>query len=264
MIKLIVSDMDGTLVNDQKQIDTRIYDILPKLKQKGTKFMVASGRQYPSLQKSFAQHKEDVMIIAENGAFVNDNGRELYASVMNKELVHRCLDEIAKLEEVEPLLCGKYYSYTTHQETADFMASDKFQYSMAVVEDLKKVDADIIKVSLVDYHKDEAKENSFPKLKEALGEEVEVVISGFNCVDIVNKGVSKGAAISVLQKKWGISKEETMVFGDNFNDVEMLQQGAYSFAMAHAEEGVKRHAKFVTGSNNEGSVVKEICKYMNI
>jgi len=264
MIKLIVSDMDGTLVDDKKRIDPKIYDILPKLKKNGTRFIVASGRQYPSLQKFFADHSEDVVIIAENGAFVNDDGKELYASVMEKDLVHRCLDEIEKLEDIEPLLCGKYYSYTTHQTTADFMASEKFQYRMQVVDDLKNVDADIIKISLVDLQTDRDMENNCSTLKDVFGEETEIAISGVNCMDIVNKGVSKGAAIAVLQEKWGISKEETMAFGDNFNDVEMLQQAEYSFAMAHAHDEVKQHANFVAGSNNDGSVVKEICKYINI
>ncbi len=63
MIKLIVSDMDGTLLNDQKQIDTRIYDLLPKMQQQGIRFVVASGRQYPSLQRDFAEHIKDIVII---------------------------------------------------------------------------------------------------------------------------------------------------------------------------------------------------------
>ena len=53
---------------------------------------------------------------------------------------------------------------------------------------------------------------------------MEIAVSGFDCIDIVNKGVSKGNAIEILQKKWNIMPEETMTFGDNYNDIEMLQQ----------------------------------------
>ncbi|MBQ3568469.1 MAG: HAD hydrolase family protein, partial [Anaerotignum sp.] len=60
MIKLIVSDMDGTLVNDEKKIDENIYEILPVLKEMGTRFVVASGRQYPSLMADFQEHAKDV------------------------------------------------------------------------------------------------------------------------------------------------------------------------------------------------------------
>ena len=92
MIKLIVSDMDGTLVNDEKKIDETIYDILPKLKEMGTRFVVASGRQYPSLCNDFKEHTKDVVICSENGAFIVDDGKELYARCMTKEQVKMSLD----------------------------------------------------------------------------------------------------------------------------------------------------------------------------
>ena len=79
--------MDGTLVNDEKKIDENIYELLPRLKEMGTKFVVASGRQYPSLYNDFKEHTEDVVICSENGAFIVYNGKELHASCMTKEQV---------------------------------------------------------------------------------------------------------------------------------------------------------------------------------
>ncbi len=93
---------------------------------------------------------------------------------------------------------------------------------------------------------------------------MEIAVSGFDCIDIVNKGVSKGNAIEILQKKWNITPEETMTFGDNYNDIEMLQQAKYSFAMAHSEQGVKKCANYIAGDNNEGAVVAQIKKFVNI
>ena len=95
LVKLIVSDMDGTLVDDDKNIDTEIFGLLPKLKAAGIRFVVASGRQYPSLRDDFREHIGDVVVIAENGAFVMDNGKELYSRCMTREEVHSCLDSIA-------------------------------------------------------------------------------------------------------------------------------------------------------------------------
>ncbi len=71
-------------------------------------------------------------------------------------------------------------------------------------------------------------------------------------------------AIEILQKKWDIMPEETMTFGDNYNDIEMLQQAKYSFAMAHSEQGVKKCANYIAGDNNEGAVVAQIKKFVNI
>ncbi|MBQ8734271.1 MAG: HAD hydrolase family protein, partial [Anaerotignum sp.] len=68
----------------------------------------------------------------------------------------------------------------------------------------------------------------------------------------------KGTAVEALQDLWGIAPEETMVFGDQYNDVDMFDRAYYSFAMADAVEGVKKKARFIAGSNNEGGVVKAI------
>ena len=70
--------------------------------------------------------------------------------------------------------------------------------------------------------------------------------------------------MEILQKKWNITSEETMTFGDNYNDIEMLQCAKYSFAMQHSEEGVKKCANYVAGDNNEGAVVAQIKKFVNI
>lgn len=256
--------MDGTLLDDHKKIDPKIYDVLEKLKEKKIRFLVASGRQYPSLLQLFDAHKKDVVIIAENGAYVTQDGKELYASVMTKDFVRYSLDCIGKMPNVEPMLCAKEFSYTTNPKTYEIMQSEKFQYQMKLVDNLYDVQEEIIKVSMLDYCKDGAEGNSFTFLKPLIEEKGEIAVSGFNCVDIVNKGVSKGTAIKTLQKQWGISVEETVAFGDNYNDVEMLQRAGYSYAMENAEDGVKKFARFVAGNNNEGSVVKIIQKLAGI
>ena len=148
MIKLIVSDMDGTLVNDEKKIDENIYELLPKLKEMGIKFGVASGRQYCSLLSDFQEHTKDVVLCSENGAFIVDDGQELYAGCMTREQVKMSLDAAYAVEGIEPVVCAKYVTYTTSQEMADFLGSPKFKYKMAVVDDLYDIDEDIIKISM--------------------------------------------------------------------------------------------------------------------
>ncbi|MBR5122393.1 MAG: HAD family phosphatase [Anaerotignum sp.] len=263
MIKLIVSDMDGTLVNDEKKIDESIYDVLPKLKEMGTRFVVASGRQYPSLCNDFKEHTKDVVICSENGAFIVDDGKELYARCMTKEQVKMSLDAAFAVEGMEPVVCAKYVTYTRSREMADFLASPKFNYKMALVDDLYNIDDDIIKVSMMVLNGEDTVA-MFRKVRAVLDESMNLVTSGEGCMDSGIYGVNKGAAVEALQEMWGITPEETMVFGDQYNDVEMFDKAHYSFAMAGAMEGVKKKARFVTGSNNEGSVVKEIRKFTGI
>lgn len=257
MIKLIVSDMDGTLLNDEKKIDNGIYDLLPELQENGIRFVVASGRQYPSLKKHFHEHIKDVVVIAENGAFVVDNGKELVVEPMGQKEVAHCLDSIFTLKGIEPLLCAKYCSYTRSPELLEFLSSPLFHYEMRLVDDLYQVDEDIIKVSMVS-HEGERAESCYKNLRPLLDDNLNLVISGDTCLDTGLNGVTKGTAVAALQKMWGIKPEETMVFGDQYNDVEMFKQAYYSYAMEGAADGVKKFARFQAGSNNKGGVVKAI------
>ena len=85
-----------------------------------------------------------------------------------------------------------------------------------------------------------------------------MVISGDTCLDTGLKGVNKGSAVAALQQMWQIRPEETLVFGDQFNDVDMFDCAFYSYAMGNASREVRQRARFVTGTNNEGAVVNVI------
>ena len=263
MIKLIVSDMDGTLVNDEKKIDETIYALLPKLKEKGIRFVVASGRQYPSLCKDFQEHVKDVVLCSENGAFIMDNGKELYAKCMTKEQVKMSLDAAFAVEGMEPVVCAKHVTYARTQEMVDFLGSPKFNYKMALVDDLYNIDDDIIKISMAVMNGEDTV-SMFRKVRGALDESLNLMTSGEGCMDTGIYGVNKGTAVEVLQEMWDIAPEETMVFGDQYNDVDMFDRAHYSFAMAGAVEGVKKKARYQAGSNNEGGVVKEIRKFTGV
>lgn len=263
MIKLIVSDMDGTLVNDEKKIDENIYKILPKLKEMGTRFVVASGRQYPSLCSDFQEHVKDVVIVSENGAFIMENGTELYAKCMTQEEVAASLDAAFAVEGLEPIVCAKHVTYTRSPEMKAFLESPKFNYKMALAEDLYHIDDDIIKISIIIVDGSDTVER-FRQVRAVLDERVNLVTSGEGCMDTGIYGVNKGTAVEALQEMWQITPEETMVFGDQYNDIEMFEKAYYSFAMQDAVEGVKKKARFQAGSNNEGGVVQAIRRITGI
>ena len=167
------------------------------------------------------------------------------------------LDAAYAVEGIEPVVCAKYVTYTTSREMADFLGSPKFNYKMAVVDDLYDIDDDIIKISMAVMN-GEDNVVMFRKVRAALDESLNLVTSGPDCMDTGVYGINKGKAVEVLQELWGITPAETMVIGDQYNDVDMFDKADYSFAMAGAVEGVKKKARFIAGSNNEGGVVKAI------
>ena len=77
----------------------------------------------------------------------------------------------------------------------------------------------------------------------------------------MNKGINKGSALSNICNRFGVGYNEVMAFGDYLNDVDMLNCAYYSFAMSNAHSSVKQVANFITGSNNDNSVMKEVTKY---
>ena len=91
------------------------------------------------------------------------------------------------------------------------------------------------------------------RLMEKYGDRRKVTFAGHQWVDVIDPNLSKGTALKALQEELGILPEETMVFGDQMNDMEMLEQAYYSFAVANARQEVKEAARFMADSNvNQG------------
>lgn len=259
MIKLIVSDMDGTLLDDNKKLHDDFWEVFDELKRRGIYFVPASGRQYFNIYEYFKRIKEGLIILAENGSFIVEDGKELYSKCLDRENVLELTETIRKIPNANIIFCGKKKAYIEN-DFPEFLAEvEKYYAKYEIVEDITKVDDEALKITICDLTG--AEENSYPYVKK-YSENFKVAVSGFVWIDITNKNSDKGTGLKVLQEKLGISKDETMVFGDYLNDYELMQQGEYSFAMKNAHPELKKIAKFCGGDNNDGGVVKTIKKYV--
>ncbi len=257
MIRLIASDIDGTLVPDgSSKINPEIFDVILKLKEQGIYFIAASGRQYPSIAKLFAPIKDQIFYIAENGAYIGARGRELISVPMRKEDVHLIVRQAREYPDCEIFVSGKEVLYIdSKDEEFKRYLIDGYENEVEQVEDILKVEEEIIKVSV--YHKGFNAYEVIGKHMIPLWEDkLKVVIAGSEWLDFMGPNVSKGTAIREIQESLGISKEETMVFGDNFNDIEMLNEAYYSYAIGNAKDEVKEVARFVTDTNINDGVLK--------
>lgn len=134
---------------------------------------------------------------------------------------------------------------------------------MRLAEDLYAVEDEIIKVSIIE-RGGKGAADCYGRLRPLLDPALNLVVSGATCLDTGIRGINKGTAVRALQEMWGISPEETMVFGDQHNDMEMFECAHFSFAMENAAEEVKARARYRTGSNNDGGVVQAIRKFTGI
>ena len=125
--------------------------------------------------------------------------------------------------------------------------------NITIVEDLTKVEEPFLKISVCQRN---GIEPSMAYFQQRWGTQVHATISGKEWMDFTKLGVNKGTSLELLQKKLKIQKSETMVFGDNENDIEMLKQAEYSFVMENAKEEMKNYGNYTTKS------VEEILEYL--
>lgn len=256
MIKLIVSDIDGTLVKDgENQINPEIFDVIMQLKRKKhIHFAAASGRQAASIEYTFDPIKKEIFYVAENGSYLGCYGRNLFLYPVEKELANSLARDIRQDPQLEVMVSGAKGTYleTDNQAFIDWMING-YHFHIIRVDDVTKVDDEIIKVSA---YKKEGIQDAVGSLYERYSDRLKMTISGDMWMDCMAKGVNKGEAVKTLQESLEIAPEETMVFGDQLNDIEMLKRAYYSFAVGNARKEVKETARFQADLNTNDGVMK--------
>lgn len=255
MIKLIACDMDGTLLNGRGELGEEFYKVFEELVDLDVKFAVASGRQYYQLLKNFENIEGNIIYIAENGTMVRYMDKEIYSCTLGDRAVKRVIEEGRKIHGVCMVLCGKNSAYISTKDEKMIDECKKYYNHLDIVEDLSKVEDGILKVAVLDFNNQEKTYNYF---KQITDETLQVIKSGELWIDIYRREINKGVALKLIQEKFNIGREETMAFGDYFNDIELLGEAYYSFAMSNAPEEVKKHARFIAKSNIENGVVEAI------
>ena len=260
-IKLIVTDMDGTLLRSDHSLSPEFNKIYEELKENNITFVPASGRQYYSIISYFENIKDELAIIAENGTYVTYKGEEIFVDELDWSVVKEIVEEVRKIEGANIVLAGKNAAYVESKDET-FLEYFKNYYDKNIwVDDLTKIENEqFIKIAV--NHVGGTEFNVFPKLVDFEKYGLKVVVSGEVWLDVMNKKSNKGVALQALMNKLDISSEEIIVFGDFMNDLEMLHLAKYSFAMENAHQNVKEIANFKAPSNDEDGVIQVIKQYL--
>lgn len=261
-IKFIATDMDGTLLDKDGRLPPDFFDVFQQLEQRDIMFAAASGRQYYSLLQTFSAVKDRIMFIAENGTLVIHQGEELYSCTIDNDSIHRIIKEARLIEGAHIVLCGKQSAYVETQAPKALEEIKKYYHRCDYVKDLLEVEDEFIKVAIC--HFDGSQEFIYPSINAKFDVDHKVVVSAKIWLDVMNINASKGDAIKYLQDKLKFSFEQTMSFGDYFNDIEMLQASFHSYAVENAHEKVKTYARFSAPSNLEHGVMKVIRDHLDL
>lgn len=259
-IRLILSDMDGTLLNDKKEIPTNTYAMIERCLERGIIFGIASGRQLFNLQHQFEPFKDQLFYVAENGAYSYYQKEVLHFSKLEDSVIIHLIQKARTLENAWPVLCGLKGAYIECKEARLIEECKKYYYQLTVVDDLLAVKDDFCKISICDLAGSEFHSNHvFAKEKESL----QITVSADIWLDICNQSESKGKAVELFQSKMGISVEETMAFGDYLNDMTLMPRAYYSYAMANAHPELAKITRFKAPSNEEGGVVQIVEQFLD-
>lgn len=253
-VKMVVTDMDGTLLNSNHEVSDRFFELFKELKKQNILFVAASGRQYNSILDKLQHIKDDIIIVAENGGYIVRKDEELLSTLLPKNQQQLILETLSKVKNIHTVLCGKDGAYFNGGSDAFTNMVKQFYSAFEIADDLSQVDAEILKIAI--YHFESSEEFIYPSVKHLEGD-LKVKVSGPNWVDISSPDAHKGYALQKLQSLYNISPAETMVFGDYNNDLEMLALADFSFAMENAHPNVLKTANYTT-SNNDNFGVERI------
>lgn len=258
MIKLIASDIDGTLLPEgTADIDPGIFEVIRELQSADITFVAASGRNYESVMSVFGCMEKELTVISDNGGYCARGGVEVYCNEFPKQLLQEIITLVRGLPGVWFLLSAARGSYTDRDDPKYVRwIREGYKMNLRVVDDLLAVEEGMIKVAIYTCEREPGEVAD--QLRQQLGGRVSIVVSGERWVDIMMPGISKGRALAHIQQTLGVTPQETAAFGDNGNDIPMLQQAEYSYAVANARDEVKHVAKHVLGDVTQGAVLAEL------
>ena len=283
MIKLIASDMDGTLLNHNHKIPKENVKLINFAKNQGIEFVVATGRAYYEALPALNEENINCDVISFNGGIVYDKNGNIISitPMLPKDLYYTI--EILKSFDISYQLYTKNTIYTTSIETdinayIDLIRSNGYEPDVEHLraEAQQKLEVGYItEVENIELYLNEkenppikiiAISNDISKLENAaklLSENtsISVTSSGANNIEIMHKNATKGTALKEIAKIYGINLENAVAIGDNLNDQAMLDIVGYSVAMKNGNIKLKEQAKYVTEkTNSEGGVADTIFK----
>lgn len=257
-VKVIVTDMDGTFLDDAKQYDrARFMTQFTQLKARDIEFVVASGNQYYQLISFFPELKDQISFVAENGALVYEHGQQLFHGELTRHEAQVVIGELLKDTSLNFVACGLNSAYVSENAPDDFVnLMSKHYHRLQRISDYHQIDDALFKFAL------NLPDSGIPELMDKLHVSLDGIMkpvsSGFGFVDLIIPGLHKANGITRLLKRWNLAPKECVTIGDSGNDAEMLRMTDFSFAMDNAGDAIKAIARHRTDDNNHQGALNVI------
>ena len=259
MIKLIASDIDGTLVEEGgSSISPEYFKVIRDLADVGIRFCACSGRQYQSMLNLFRPVSDIIYFIAENGTILRTTDKVLLSWKIEEDLIIPLIEAIRRIEGARMGVETVDMSYIEEGGDSEFMhlMRDEYHYAVENVDDLTKLPLDeIVKIAV--YHSD-AESATEELRKDPRFSHLCMLVSGKNWLDITAREAGKGEAFALLQELLDIGQEETVYFGDNLNDLSAFKETGVAATVANARRELKEAADVIERSYSKMGVLREL------
>ena len=252
-IKMIVTDLDGTLLKDDKSISTYAENVIKQLRDRGILFVVATARPIRAV-KTFLPWVNFDAAIFHNGAVVMDHETIL------KKLGIKNPSKIANA------ILDDNPDYKIAVESNDVMYSNFNAGEIwpgidyIKTSDFKELEHSHAEKIIVDAHSVE----DVNKLMKYMEDDLYMLPSENRIITIHNIQSSKMNGIKILAERYDISLDQIVTFGDDYNDIDMLRSCGMGVAVENALPEVKKAAREITESNEQDGVAKWLERFLRI
>lgn len=260
MVKLVVADLDGTLLNENHQVSDFTCQQAKKLTESGIPFMIATGRHYQDVYLIAQRLNVEMYLITSNGARIhNKTGECIYQDDIPESAIQKILDISANFEAHRNVYLEDLWLVEEESQQLLEMHKDSgFGYQISDFNNLQSN-------GIVKFYFSAPHDKLVPleqKLLEHLGNQLHITFTTPNYLEVMRKGVSKGNALKKVLQEKGIEAKDVMAFGDGLNDTEMLQLVGHPVIMENATPELKKRIPnaHIAPMNSEDGVIHHLKK----
>ena len=264
-IRLVASDLDGTLLNKNKEITPRLFEALEKLDELGIYFVPSTGRPFGTVPKAIKELPFLKYVITSNGATIYDATEQ--KNIIENYLTPEAVDAVIEVAKELPIITeyfieGKaFIAKAVYDDLSPFDLTESHEFyiknSRTPVEDfwneMKRNNAVLENINLV-FKDMELRKEVWDKLK-ALGL-ASVTAATTKNIEITSLYATKAQALEKLCEVLGFSRENVLAMGDGDNDMPMIQFAGIGVAMANGEEHIKQAADIIADDCNDFGAAK--------
>lgn len=264
---LIVLDLDGTLLNDEKTISLKTKETLFKVKEAGHHVMIATGRPYRASEPYYQELGLTTPIVNFNGAYVHhpiNASWQTIHSPLKLGVVHDVVESVHLLD-YENLIAevkDDVYLQTADERLSGLLSMGNPRVTVGSLKDTLKENPTSLLI--------QAEDENVPIIRQHLQQVHAELIehrrwgAPFPVIEIVRRGLSKAVGIHHIAKEMHIPRERIIAFGDEDNDLEMIDYAGVGVAMGNAIPELKQIANEITVTNNEDGIAKVLIERLNI